>query len=65
MESTDRNVTNENYVLTEEGKKLKICCACPETREVRDECIIRNGQENCVKAISDHIACLKKLGFNM
>ena len=63
MESANKNA--DNFVTTPEGKKLKICCACPETREVRDECIVNHGQENCVKAISDHIECLKKLGFNM
>ena len=23
-----------------DGKKLKPCCACPETKKVRDECIM-------------------------
>ena len=32
-----------------DGKKLKPCCACPETKKVRDECIMekvcRAGQD--------------------
>ena len=25
----------------------KICCSCPETRILRDECAVLNGPENC------------------
>ena len=63
MEETQRNV--KNNVVTPEGKKLKICCACPETRELRDSCIVEKGQENCVTQIHNHVECLRKLGFDM
>ena len=63
MEEEQKNVTKQ--VITQEGKKLKICCACPETRELRDTCIVENGQENCVTQINNHIECLRKLGFDM
>ena len=29
-----------DYPVGEDGKKLKPCCACPETKKVRDECIM-------------------------
>jgi len=27
------------------GTKKKICCACPDTKRERDECVILNGEE--------------------
>jgi len=48
-----------------ETKKLKPCCACPETRKPRDECIIENGEENCKDLIEAHKECLRKLGFKV
>lgn len=24
--------------------KLKICCACPETKSIRDECVVMKGK---------------------
>ena len=29
-----------------EKKPLKPCCACPETKQPRDACIMENGEEN-------------------
>lgn len=48
-----------------EKKKLKPCCACPETRKARDECIAEKGQENCKELIEAHIQCMRKEGFNI
>ena len=45
--------------------KLKICCACPETKKVRDECVLQNGQERCAEAIEAHNKCLRALGFKV
>ena len=28
---------------------MKPCCACPETKQPRDACIIEKGEENCPK----------------
>ncbi|NEU35165.1 hypothetical protein GN156_31410, partial [bacterium LRH843] len=44
-----------------EPKKLKPCCACPETKRVRDACIIENGEENCKSLIEAHRECMKKM----
>ncbi|CAH0563399.1 unnamed protein product [Brassicogethes aeneus] len=49
----------------EEPKKLKACCACPETKKVRDACIIENGEENCQHLIEAHKKCMRDLGFNI
>lgn len=50
----------------EEGKpKLKMCCACPETKRARDECIAKNGEDQCLQFIEAHKECLRKAGFNV
>ncbi|KAK2572791.1 Cytochrome c oxidase copper chaperone [Acropora cervicornis] len=49
----------------QEKKKLKPCCACPETKKVRDACIVEHGEENCGKLIEAHKECMRKMGFNV
>lgn len=46
-------------------KKLKPCCACPETKKARDACIVEKGEENCKDLIEAHKECMRKLGFNV
>ena len=63
-----------------DGKKLKPCCACPETKRPRDECIMEKvfvimsckyinvhekGEENCGELIEAHKACMRALGFKI
>lgn len=43
----------------------RICCACPDTRKVRDECIVMHGEEECAKLIEAHKVCLRAEGFNV
>lgn len=50
---------------TGEYKPLKICCACPNTRKPRDECVIMHGEDNCKQVIEQHKACLRGLGFKI
>ncbi|XVF18839.1 hypothetical protein REPUB_Repub11eG0057300 [Reevesia pubescens] len=38
----------------ESKPKKKICCACPETKKLRDECIVEHGEEACAKWIEAH-----------
>ena len=45
--------------------KCKACCACPETKRVRDECIVLNGEENCQPLIEAHKKCMRDMGFNI
>lgn len=52
-------------VASEAPKKLKPCCACPETKKVRDQCIIERGEEHCGDLIEAHKKCMRDLGFNI
>ncbi|KAJ1993297.1 Cytochrome c oxidase copper chaperone [Dimargaris cristalligena] len=44
---------------------LKPCCACPETKKARDECVLMKGEENCQDLIEKHKQCLRDLGFKI
>ena len=50
---------------TDEKPKCKICCACPETRTKRDECLVHNGEDACAEYIEAHKACLRSEGFKV
>jgi cytochrome c oxidase assembly protein subunit 17 len=57
-------------VLTPEANatpKCKPCCACPETRQVRDECVFKYGDEaiQCQELIKKHQDCMRSMGFNI
>ncbi|KAI6241450.1 Cytochrome c oxidase copper chaperone [Aphelenchoides fujianensis] len=52
-------------VGAEEKPKLKACCACPETKKARDECIVLNGEEHCGALIEAHKKCMREAGFNI
>jgi cytochrome c oxidase assembly protein subunit 17 len=47
------------------AKPKKICCACPETKQARDQCIIENGEEACAMLVEAHKICLRAEGFNV
>jgi cytochrome c oxidase assembly protein subunit 17 len=49
----------------EQPKKKKMCCACPDTKKARDECVQRNGEAQCGSLIEAHKACLRKEGFDV
>ncbi|TKS67697.1 Cytochrome c oxidase copper chaperone [Collichthys lucidus] len=51
--------------VTEQKKPLKPCCACPETKKVRDACIIEKGEEQCTQLIEAHKDCMRALGFKI
>jgi len=44
-------------------KKKKACCVCPDTKRIRDECVVVNGEEACATAIAVHKACMRAEGF--
>ncbi|KAI4322942.1 hypothetical protein L6164_022589 [Bauhinia variegata] len=52
-------------VGTESKPKKKICCACPDTKRLRDECIVEHGEAACAKWIEAHRLCLRAEGFNV
>ena len=45
--------------------KKKICCACPGSKKLRDECIVEHGEAACAKWIEAHRKCLRAEGFNV
>ncbi|KAF9158266.1 Cytochrome c oxidase copper chaperone, partial [Mortierella sp. AD010] len=47
-----------NVPIGKDGKPLKPCCACPETKKARDQCVLNNGEENCLELIKSHQQCL-------
>ncbi|KAJ7515226.1 hypothetical protein O6H91_22G006200 [Diphasiastrum complanatum] len=47
------------------GPKKKICCACPDTKILRDECVVEHGPDACKKWIDAHLRCLRAEGFNV
>nr|XP_043875228.1 cytochrome c oxidase copper chaperone [Solea senegalensis] len=48
-----------------EPKPLRPCCACPETKKVRDACIIEKGEDQCSELIEAHKDCMRALGFKI
>lgn len=48
-----------------EAPKKKICCACPETKKLRDDCVVEHGEDACSKWIEAHKQCLRREGFNI
>ncbi len=50
-------------VLGKSGKK--ICCSCPETRKLRDACVVERGEAHCTREIEAHKACLREEGFRV
>ncbi|KXN71978.1 cytochrome C oxidase copper chaperone [Conidiobolus coronatus NRRL 28638] len=62
MSTTDNNTTQ---TANKETTRPKPCCACPETKKARDECIFLNGEENCLELIEAHKACMRSYGFNI
>lgn len=50
---------------TQNPNDLKPCCACPETRKLRDDCVFMKGEENCAEFIEKHKKCLESYGFKV
>ena len=49
----------------QQAERPKICCACPETKRARDECVIERGEAACAALIETHKQCLRTLGFDV
>ncbi|XP_020266559.1 cytochrome c oxidase copper chaperone 1-like [Asparagus officinalis] len=50
---------------SEADAKPNNCCVCPETKKLRDECIVQHGENKCGKYIEAHKKCLRAEGFNV
>ena len=59
-------VANESKPAVKLGKSgKKICCSCPDTKSVRDLCLVENGEEKCAAVIEAHKQCLRSEGFTV
>ncbi|XP_076240834.1 cytochrome c oxidase copper chaperone COX17 [Calliopsis andreniformis] len=58
-------VNAEPAAAQKSDKPLKPCCACPETKKARDDCIITKGEGECGDLIEAHKACMRSMGFNI
>lgn len=82
MPKQEQPKAKEGCEVQQGEKKLKPCCACPETKkvfitlffslifacinmQVRDQCIVERGEENCKAEIEAHKACMRAAGFNI
>ncbi|PRP81624.1 hypothetical protein PROFUN_01131 [Planoprotostelium fungivorum] len=65
MSGTATDVNTGANTTTQEKPKLKICCACPETKRARDECIVLRGEDQCGPQIEAHKVCLRAAGFTI
>jgi len=64
-EGKDSEKKANDFPVGKDGKRLKPCCACPETKKPRDECIMQNGEEACSDLIEAHKTCMRSLGFKI
>ena len=53
----------QTVIVGKSGKK--ICCACPQTKRERDECVVTNGPDACSEKIEAHKRCLREDGFQV
>lgn len=61
----DQKESNIKSSDTNGEKKLRPCCACPETKKARDQCIVENGEEHCGELIEAHKKCMRDAGFQV
>mgnify|MGYP002261644103 CR=1 FL=1 len=64
-EASARNATDAAAPGEEAKPKCRICCACPDTRKDRDECVMHKGEEGCEEFIEAHKMCLRAEGFKV
>lgn len=64
-ENTNSLPPTKDSAQVTEPPPVKMCCACPETKKARDECVLFYGEENCEKLIEAHKECLRAHGFNI
>jgi cytochrome c oxidase assembly protein subunit 17 len=63
MDTKSKNAQAESCTLPTEEKPLKPCCACPDTKKKRDDCVLFKGEESCKEYIEAHKNCLRGYGF--
>lgn len=64
--STSSSAAATSAAAPKVGKSgKKICCACPDTRKVRDACVVMKGEALCTAEIDAHKVCLRADGFDV
>jgi cytochrome c oxidase assembly protein subunit 17 len=63
QESVPKTDCSNAKVSKTTGKK--ICCVCKPTKQIRDECIVLNGEDMCKAFIDAHNQCLRDEGFEV
>ncbi|GKV32818.1 hypothetical protein SLEP1_g41391 [Rubroshorea leprosula] len=53
--SSPQNEALVTASVPESKPKKRMCCACPETKKLRDECIVEHGEETWAKWIEAHL----------
>ena len=64
LQNVSQGSTTSSTEASSKPKK-KICCACPDTKRLRDECIVEHGEAACTKWIEAHLQCLRSEGFKV
>lgn len=57
--------SHDGKPIGHDGKPLRPCCVCLQTKAKRDECVIHMGEEKCFDLIEAHKQCMRDLGFNV
>lgn len=65
--SKDSTVKTAPVVNPKNPTNIKPCCACPDTKRQRDECVMLNGldSESCTQFIEQHKECMRGYGFKV
>lgn len=61
----DKNKTKNGNENSGNTVKKGPCCVCKETKSVRDQCLMFNSEELCVKEMEAHKKCLIDNGFTI
>ncbi|KAK9898922.1 hypothetical protein P389DRAFT_188291 [Cystobasidium minutum MCA 4210] len=65
---------NPKLVSEKNPQGIKPCCACPETKKLRDDCFLKYGsnidedsesKEKCKSIVEKHRECMRGFGFNV
>ncbi|MBW0511087.1 hypothetical protein O181_050802 [Austropuccinia psidii MF-1] len=70
---TDLKLQAKKQASTSSEDKPKPCCACPETRRIRDDCFLKYGPPDqssestlkCAELIAAHRNCMAQYGFQI
>jgi len=67
MSATEQPAASVAVASGEAPKKKRICCACPDTKALRDACVVQHGPEDkaCAALVEAHNQCLRAEGFNV